>query len=122
VSQRLAPRIGGGRYAIMEIMGSNLRTREAIVQGESEGKTFYEITEASSPFGWRTFDQSALAAYELNIIDEDTALQYCSRRGVVSRGVDRLKQMRGQRTVRTELRMRTEAGPSPELPPPFKMK
>ena len=35
-----------------------------MVQGESEGKSFYEIIEASQPFGWRTFDYSALEAYE----------------------------------------------------------
>src|SRR4051812_22828163 len=34
VSQRLAPRIGGGRQALLEIMGSNMRTRDSIVQGE----------------------------------------------------------------------------------------
>ena len=28
-------------------MGSNLRTKETIVQGESEGKSFYEIIESS---------------------------------------------------------------------------
>src|SRR6201993_1158170 len=34
VSQRLVPRVGGGRFAMLEIMGSNLRTQESIVQGE----------------------------------------------------------------------------------------
>jgi twitching motility protein PilT len=63
-SQRLVPKVGGGRYALLEIMGSNLRTQESIRLGESEGKSFYEIIEASQPFGWRTFDFSALEAYE----------------------------------------------------------
>ena len=45
-------------------MGHNLRTREAIALGESENRSFYEIIEASSPFGWITFDHSILAAYE----------------------------------------------------------
>ena len=43
VSQRLVPKIEGGRYALIEIMGSNLRTQETIRLGESEGKSFYEI-------------------------------------------------------------------------------
>src|SRR5487761_2601335 len=60
VSQRLCPKVGGGRHALVEIMGSNLRTQEAIRLGESEGKTFYEIIEASYTFGWRTFDQACL--------------------------------------------------------------
>jgi twitching motility protein PilT len=47
VSQRLVPKVGGARFALLEIMGANLRTQEAIRLGESEGKTFYEIIEAS---------------------------------------------------------------------------
>src|SRR5687767_5060531 len=57
ISQRLAPKIGGGRFALLEMMGANMRTRESIILGESEGRSFYEIIEASYPFGWRTFDQ-----------------------------------------------------------------
>src|ERR1043166_4001720 len=38
VSQRLAPKIGGGRQLLTEIMGSNLRTREIIMLGESENR------------------------------------------------------------------------------------
>src|SRR5665213_2043732 len=60
VSQRLAPKIGGGRQALLEIMGSNLRIQETIRLGESEGKSFYEIIDASYTFGWRTFDQACL--------------------------------------------------------------
>src|SRR5271169_3111351 len=37
ISQRLAPRVGGGRQALLEIMGANLRTKETIVHGEVEG-------------------------------------------------------------------------------------
>src|ERR1051326_6442254 len=73
ISQRLVPKIGGGRHAILEIRGANLRTKETIVQGESEGKSFYEIIEASQSFGWRTFDFAALEAYELGKITEETA-------------------------------------------------
>src|SRR6267154_1528105 len=71
LSQRLVPRVEGGRYALLEIMGSNLRTQETIRLGESEGKSFYEIIEASQPFGWRTFDFSVLEAYEQNKINEE---------------------------------------------------
>src|SRR4029079_13107940 len=70
VSQRLAPKIGGGRHALLEIMGSNLRTQESIRLGESEGKTFYEIIDASLAFGWKTFDAAVLEAYEQGKITE----------------------------------------------------
>ena len=91
ISQRLVPKVGGGRYALLEIMGSNLRTQESIRLGETEGKSFYEIIEASQPFGWRTFDFSALEAYEQGKITEETALLYCTKRGPVTRGMDNIK-------------------------------
>jgi twitching motility protein PilT len=96
VSQRLAPKIGGGRCALLEIMGSNLRTQETIRLGESEGKTFYEITEASYIYGWRTFDNACLEAFDQGIISEETALLYCTKRNVVSRGIDNIKKQRGE--------------------------
>lgn len=99
VSQRLVPRIGGGRHAILEIMGSNLRTQESIRLGESEGKSFYEIIEASMPFGWRTFDFSCLEAYEQGTVTEEAALLYCTKRGQVTRGIDNMKKARGESTT-----------------------
>ncbi|MCG8366057.1 MAG: type IV pilus twitching motility protein PilT, partial [Pseudanabaenales cyanobacterium] len=98
VSQRLVPTISGKRHAIHEIMGNNLRIYESIVQGESEGKSFYEIIEANDTFGWKTFDRSVLNAYRDGIVTEETALQYCSKRGPVSRGIDNLKKERGEIT------------------------
>ncbi|HUC85173.1 MAG TPA: PilT/PilU family type 4a pilus ATPase [Candidatus Acidoferrales bacterium] len=110
VSQRLCPKISGGRHALIEIMGANLRTQEAIRLGESEGKTFYEIIEASYTFGWRHFDQTCLEAYEHGFITEENALLYCTKRSVVSRGIDNLKKTRGEVTSDVgALRMRIGA-------------
>ncbi len=109
LSQRLVPKIGGGRFALLEIMGSNLRTQETIRLGETEGKTFYEIVEASQPFGWRTFDFSALEAYETGKITEETALLYCTKRGPVMRGIDNIKKTRGESTT-TMNSLRMKAG------------
>jgi twitching motility protein PilT len=119
VSQRLVPRVGGGRFPLVEVMGSNLRTKETVVQGESEGKSFYEITEASYTFGWRTFDSSALEAYKAGIITEETALLYCGKRGVVSRGIDQIKLTRGESTSNlSDLRIApTFAKPTAKKPP-----
>src|SRR5207302_4760677 len=109
VSQRLVPRTGGGRFALLEIMGSNLRVQESIRLGESEGKSFYEIIEASQPFGWRTFDFSALEAYEQGKISEEIALLYCSKRGPVTRGIDLIKKTRGESTTSiNSLRMKAK--------------
>ena len=51
VSQRLVPAIAGGRRLVTEILGSNIRSREAITQRESDGRRFDDIIEASSPPG-----------------------------------------------------------------------
>jgi twitching motility protein PilT len=100
ISQRLAPKEGGGRQLLSEILGHNLRTREAIALGEGEHRSFYEIIEASTPFGWMTFDQSILNAYENGFISEETAKLYASRKGRVTRGIDLIQKARG---IDTEL-------------------
>ena len=94
ISQRLVSKTGGGRHLLMEIMGSNLRTREAIELGEADDRTFYEIIEASSQYGWCTFDQSILRSYERGVISEETAMLYASRKGRVMREIDLMKKMR----------------------------
>jgi twitching motility protein PilT len=98
VSQRLVPKIGGGRQLLTEIMGHNLRTRESIALGEGENRSFYEIIEASAPFGWTTFDQSIMAAYEAGAITEETARSVASKRGRVTRAIDLLQKTRGIQT------------------------
>jgi twitching motility protein PilT len=126
ITQRLAPKVGGGRHALLEIMGASLRTKESIVQGESEGRSFFEIIEASYPFGWRTFDQACLEAYEQGVITEETALLYCTKRGPVTRAIDNIKKARGESTTTvTDLRMRPSASTSvtpPPLPATLKLK
>jgi twitching motility protein PilT len=95
VSQRLAPKVSGGRVLISEIIGSSLRTREAIRYGESEGKTFHEIMDAAAIYGWHTFDSSLLKALEANEVDEETVLLYCNDKGRVRRDLDLLRKRRG---------------------------
>ena len=95
VSQRLAPKVGGGRQLLTEILGNNLRTKETIALGEGEHRNFYEIIEASAPFGWMTFDQSILSAYENDLISEETAKLFASRKGKVTRGIDIIQKSRG---------------------------
>ncbi len=129
ISQRLVPKIGGGRLALLEIMGSNMRTQETIMQGESEGKSFYEIVEASYPFGWRTFDASCIEAYENGAITEETAELYSSKKGVVVRKIDYVKKARGEAAMNSnDLRMKSlldanpSAGAPPQIPNRLKLK
>ena len=98
VCQRLLPKIGGGRAATFEILGTNLRVKDAIMNGESEGKTFYEIMQVGQAFGMTTFDEHIVDLYEHGLITEDTALAFASRKGIVGRGIDSLKSARGEAT------------------------
>jgi twitching motility protein PilT len=102
VCQRLLPKVGGGRVATFEILGTNLRVKDTILHGESEGKTFYEIIEAGTAFGMTTFDQHIISLYERGFITQETALAYASHKGVVGRGIDRIKTMRGEKTTDIE--------------------
>ncbi len=99
VCQRLLPKVGGGRVAAFEIMGTNLRIKETILHGESEDKTFYEIISAGKTFGMTTFDDYITGLFEQGLITEETALAYASRRGIVGRGIDSIKSARGEATT-----------------------
>ncbi len=99
VCQRLLPKSSGGRVAAFEIMGSNLRVKDSILHGESEGKTFYEIIKSGKAFGMTTFDEYILELYEEGHITEDVAMAYSSRKDVVGRGMDSIKSSRGESTT-----------------------
>ena len=99
VSQRLLPKIGGGRVATFEIMGANLRVQDAILNGESEGKTFYNIMQDGSAFGMTTFDNHIIGLYEQGLITRDMAISFSSRKGVVGRGIDSIDSARGKTTT-----------------------
>ena len=99
VAQRLVPKVGGGRVAAFEMLGTNLRVKDTILQGESEGKTFYEIMQAGKPFGMTTFDDYLVGLYEQGLITQENALAYSSRKGVTGRGIDTVKAARGETTT-----------------------
>jgi twitching motility protein PilT len=102
VGQRLLPKVGGGRLAVHDILGNTIRSNELITNGEAEGKTFYEIQEVGEPFGMMTFDQAIVRAYEAGMITEETAIAYATRKAVVQRGIDKVKQTRGEKTTELE--------------------
>jgi twitching motility protein PilT len=85
--------------AAFEIMKTNLRVKDAILHGESEGKTFREIIEAGSQYGMTTFDDYIITLYKEGQITEETALAYATTKGVVSRGIDSVKSGRGEATT-----------------------
>jgi len=109
VSQRLLPRVGGGRVAAMEILRTSLRVKDLILNGETEDKTFYHIVSEGSALDMRTFDQHILELYSRGMITEKNAITYCSHRAEMNRGLDRIKAERGEATTSlTDLAMEEE--------------
>ncbi len=108
-SQRLLPKVGGGRVAAMEILRTSLRVKDLILNGETEDKTFYHIIREGSALDMRTFDQHILELFSRGLITEKSAMTYCSQRAEMNRGLDRLKAERGEATTSlTDLSMEDE--------------
>ena len=88
--------------ALLEIMSSNMRVKDTIINGESEGKTYYEIITGGDAYGMWTFDQHILKVYQEGLITEETAMAYASRKAVVGRGLDTIKSSKGEKTTDIE--------------------
>jgi twitching motility protein PilT len=95
VSQRLAPKIGGGRVMIPEIMGSNMRSREAIQLGESDVRNLHDVISQSRQEGWCTFEQTLCEAIEQRKITEETAMLLSVNKTKMRQLLDRLKKSLG---------------------------
>src|SRR2546422_10349855 len=80
VGQRLVPKVGGGRWAVDDILANTIRSNELIVNGEQEGKTFYDIQDVGDPYLMMTFDQALLRSYEQGIVTEETAAAHSTRK------------------------------------------
>jgi twitching motility protein PilT len=106
VSQRLMPKVGGGRILATEIMGSNLRTKETVLLGESDLRDLHEIIEASHQFGWHSFEQCLLDYYKTQQITEETAMGYSINKPAMRKSLDLAnKEMTQQDDSPTGLRL-----------------
>ena len=114
VGQRLVPRKNGGRLLGTELMGSSLRTREAIELGESENRRLHDIIETGTSAGWHSFEQSLLKAYEEDLITEETALLYCGNKPAMRQRLD-IAHSRSRRASVVPM-MVVPAAASPPLP------
>jgi twitching motility protein PilT len=110
VSQRLAPKNGGGRVMVSEIMGTSLRTREAILLGENDLRNFHEIIESSYQNGWHSFEQSLLRLFRENKVTEETAMLYSVNKSSMRKALDMAKKsMRPDDDTPSGFRLNLEA-------------
>ncbi|MDR1297109.1 MAG: PilT/PilU family type 4a pilus ATPase [Deltaproteobacteria bacterium] len=96
VSQRLLPKVGGGRVAALEVMGTSLLIKDIITNGEQPDKTFYGAIESMRPLGYQTFDQHILDLFGSKLINEETARTFSSKKTIMARGIDNIKALAGE--------------------------
>ncbi len=96
VSQRLAPKVGGGRVMVAEIMGNNMRSREAVQLGENDVRNLHEIISLARQDGWCTFEQSLCELYEQHTITEETTMLLAVNKTKMKQMLDRQKKTMGK--------------------------
>ena len=78
ISQRLLPKIGGGRVAALEILKSTMRTRDYVVKGESDGRSLTDAMHDGGVDGMQTFDDEIEKLWNAGVISKETAMAYAS--------------------------------------------
>lgn len=78
VSQRLLPKVGGGRIAAIEILASNSRTREYIEKGEKEGRSIVDAMSDGEMEGMQTFDKELEKMIRSGLVKKEVAMGYAS--------------------------------------------
>ena len=78
VSQRLLPKIGGGRVAALEILKSTMRTRDYVMKGENEGRSLTDAMHDGSVDGMQTFDDEIEKLWNERTISKETAMAYAT--------------------------------------------
>ena len=81
ISQRLIPKSGGGRRAILEILKSSMRTREYLEKGDSEGKSLLDAMKDGELDGMQHFDGELEKLARAGEISKKTALMYATNPG-----------------------------------------
>ena len=81
ISQRLIPKKGGGRMAIIEMLKATMRTREYIEMGEKEGKSLLDAMRDGALDGMQYFDGELEKLVRAGTIAASTAYLYATNPG-----------------------------------------
>ena len=81
ISQRLIPKKGGGRMAIIEMLKATMRTREYIEMGEKEGKSLLDAMRDGALDGMQYFDGELERLVREGAIAPATAYLYATNPG-----------------------------------------
>lgn len=120
ISQRLLPRIDGGRVAAVEVMVTNTRIADLIRENQPESIT--DAIEEGAFFDMQTFSQSLIDLVVAGVVDQETAANAATNRHDFLVTLERaLKQQRAdvaaaQKEEEEQQKQEAEAQPEPELP------
>jgi twitching motility protein PilT len=81
ISQRLVPKKGGGRMAVLEILKSTMRTREYVLAGDTEGKTLLDAMKDGELEGMQCFDSELEKLIRAGAIDMPTGMLHATNPG-----------------------------------------
>jgi twitching motility protein PilT len=78
ISQRLMPKVGGGRIAAIEILATNSRTRDYIEKGEKDGRSITDAMNDGDLEGMQTFDGVLEKFIREGLVKKEVALGYAT--------------------------------------------
>ena len=81
ISQRLVPKNGGGRMAVLEILKSTMRTRDYLQAGDTEGKTLLDAMRDGELEGMQCFDAELEKLVRAGTVTMSTALLHSTNAG-----------------------------------------
>jgi len=118
VSQRLLPRIDGGRVAAVEVMVTNTRIADLIRDNKPEA--IEDAIEEGAYFDMQTFNQSLIDLVVAGVVDQETAANAATNRHDFLVTLERaLKQQRADVAAeqkQEEQQQAEEKPPEPEVP------
>lgn len=109
ISQRLMPKIGGGRTAAIEILASNSRTREYIEKGEKDGRSIVDAMNDGEMEGMQTFDRELEKMIRNGTIEREIGLAYSSNANNLALSISDLNGPPASKPA--EPQPQTDAGP-----------
>jgi twitching motility protein PilT len=81
VSQRLVPKKGEGRVAVVEVLKSTMRTRDYVERGEAEGRSLIDAMRDGALDGMQYFDGELERLVREGTISMQTAILYATNSG-----------------------------------------
>jgi len=81
ISQRLIPKQGGGRRAILEVLKATMRTREYLEKGDSEGRSLLDAMRDGELDGMQHFDGELEKLVRAGEISKKTAMMNATNAG-----------------------------------------